>query len=244
MLFSTPCSNTTIYKKTVFFIAVLAALILPLYFFVFNYLYYDWSGGKASVPLIYTAQKLTQTPLASIEQTITPLSNNLSKIIFLIESRQSFEPIFLELIDSENGMILRNNKIYISASSSYTEWLFEPIKNSANKKFIVKINIPESIRNNPFLQIFIKHPYLPFYEEELKINGSLVPDGLLLMYYESKFTGPSEKIKIISERLKIIRPSFVKTIIIPIFIIYFIFFGIIAWQTANWLFSEDNLNQR
>lgn len=239
-----PSFNTTIYKKIFFLIATLGVLILPLYFFIFNYPYYDWSGGKASVPLIYTTQKLTQTPLLTVEQTITPISNNLSKIIFLIEGKQSLEPIFLELIDPKNRMILRNDKINISTFSGYTEWIFEPIENSADKKFIIKINVPELMQNNPFLQIFIKHPYLPFYEEELKINGSLAPDKLLLMYYESRFTGPDEKIKIISERLGVIRPSFIKAILIPIFIIYVIFSGIIIWQITNWLFNKDNLSQR
>ena len=201
------------YFSVILLAGIAIAFILPLAVFCFSNPYFDRSEENPH-SLEQEKQKIYPEYVKIVKQPIFSTSENFARVT--IKAKAVKKNIQLALLDA-NGNILRtdgNPKIV----DGKIIWKFDPIKDSANKKYDLIVNILNNNKKN------IRLPLVSTARKDnwVEINGELKEKTSIVFYTESKFANSKEKMGVFYNRMTTYKPTFIKWLFLPALMFLFI----------------------
>ncbi|TAN57977.1 hypothetical protein EPN15_02520, partial [Patescibacteria group bacterium] len=175
------------YISAIFLTGIVIAFVFPLAAFCFSNLYFDRSEDDLRY-LKQEKQKIYPEYVEKIKQPIFYTSKNFARVT--IKAKVAKKNIQLDLLDDRGNVLRTGGNPKIEAEKII--WKFDPVKDSANKKYNLVVNIPNNNKKN------IRLPLVSTAGKDysVEINGELKEKMSIAFYTESKFANPKEKMRI------------------------------------------------
>ncbi len=201
------------YISAILLAGIVIAFVFPLAVFCFSNPYFDRSEDDHH-SLKQEKQKVYPEYVKIIKQPIFSTSKNFARVT--IKAKTAKKNIQLALLDDRGNVLRTGGNPKIEAEKII--WKFDPMKDSANKKYNLIVNIPNDNKKNIILPL-VSTARIDY---SVEINGELKEKMSIVFYTESKFANPKEKMRIFYNRMTTYKPTFVKWLFLPALLFLFI----------------------
>lgn len=219
------------FKAIIIFLVFTTTLIIPVFIFIFRQPFYVYDSGnyriidngRASAEDQKAFQQKSGAGL--LEQKIFSAENNLSRIFLDAKIEKPVIAVFNLYADGK--LPVRNNS-FLFEKRKEIYWEFQPIQDSKNKIYTLEIKIPKNYQNR------ILFPFYAAGDGEnrgaLSVNGEVSMDKALKVELVSEIGDPLEKIDLFNKKITLNKPAFVRFIIYPAYIFFFLLFIMALWR--------------